>query len=148
MPQGPLGPLTPVTMATGGYVNILNGQWNRNEGDGVDRLMLFHCTIAINRSYDLAFASTNPRHLRLRLPYGIGHQYNKSRAWDMTGETLPIDDGGYHRKSQEARLVIGIFYSNPEKVEVHMAAPHLHCRPVRDRRDQNFCNGKCTWCKL
>ena len=34
--------------------------------------MTFHTTIAVNRSYDLAFASTNPQHVRLMLPHGGG----------------------------------------------------------------------------
>ena len=62
--------------------------------------MTFHGTIAVNRSYDITFTSTNPQHLRLMLPSGAGQ------------ETL--------EEQKQARVLISIFYSNPQKLEVHM----------------------------
>ena len=63
------------------------------------RLMTFHTTVAVNRSYDLAFTGTNPQHLRLMMPFGAGHRENLTSA----------------------RLLVSIFYSNPQKLEVSSA---------------------------
>ena len=96
--------LVPVTLASGGFVDIMNGGWDHQGADGCGgyscarRLMTFHGTVAVNRSYDLAFSGTNPQHLRLMMPHGHG----QTRAAELT----------------QSRLVVSIFYSNPEKLEV------------------------------
>ena len=54
--------------------------------------------VALRRGYDLAFTSTNPQHLRLMMPSGDG------RAAHDTGST---------------KVLVAIFYSNPQKLEVH-----------------------------
>ena len=70
--------LAPVALASGGYVDLMNAGWDHQDpkvcgGYGcLKRLMTFHTTAAVNRSYDLAFTSTNPQHLRLWMPYGAG----------------------------------------------------------------------------
>lgn len=61
--------------------------------------MTFHTTVAANRSYDLAFAATNPQHLRLMLPYGAGEATPAAR--------------------EASRLLVSIFYSNPELLKVY-----------------------------
>ena len=60
--------------------------------------MTFHTTVATQSNYDLAFTGTNPKSLRLMMPHGAGHDDRKA----------------------DARVLIGIFYSNPQKLEVHM----------------------------
>ena len=65
----------------------------------VTRPFLAPVTVAVNRSYDLAFSGTNPENLRLFMPHGAGE---------------------LRRDAQEAnRVVLSIFYSNPEKLEVY-----------------------------
>ena len=91
------------------------------------RLMTFHSTVAVNRSYDLAFSGTNPQRLRLMMPHGSG----ETRVAELTrGEAvhacivhLLITCGIHlslfmHTRIHAARLVVSIFYSNPEKLEV------------------------------
>ena len=106
--------ITPATLATGGYVDFLNGGWWVHGG--------FSTTVAINRTYDFAMASTNPRQLRFALPNGIGHHYDYGRRWDLTGKWMPADTD-FHRKAQEARIIMSVFYSNPEKLEVRHRLP-------------------------
>ena len=68
--------LTPVALASGGYVDLMNaGQDHQRPKDCggygcLRRLMTFHTTVAVNRSYDLTFTGTNPGTLRLALPFG------------------------------------------------------------------------------
>ena len=111
--------LVPVALASGGYVDLLNGGWDHS-GSGcggyscLKRLMTLHTTVAANRSYDLAFTSTNPQSLRLMMPSGAGE---------------PTE-----AEQQRTRVVIGIFYSNPEKLEVYwdrrMVPPLEHWMPA------------------
>ena len=95
--------LTPVGLASGGYVDLLNGGWDHQTAKScggygcLTRLMTFHATVGIFRGYDLAFTGTNPQTLRLMLPSGAGHQ----------------------RMGNETKVIISIFYSNPQKLEVH-----------------------------
>ena len=97
--------ITPVALASGGYVDLLNGGWDHQspqECGGYEclrRLMTFHSVVAVNRSYDLAFAGTNPEHLRLMMPHGGG----EPRSADLSS----------------SRILVSIFYSNPEKLEVY-----------------------------
>ena len=97
--------ITPVALASGGYVDLLNGGWDHQRAKDcggyacLQRLMTFHTTVAVNRSYDLAFTATNPQRLRLMLPFGAGETPDAREA--------------------SSRVVIGIFYSNPQKLEVH-----------------------------
>ena len=106
--------ITPATLATDGYVDFLNGGWWLHGG--------FTTTVAINRTYDFAMASTNPKTMRFALPNAIGHHYDYSSRWDLTGKFMPLDTD-FHRKAQEARVVISLFYSNPEKLEIYMSEP-------------------------
>ena len=68
--------ITPVALASGGYVDLLNGGWDHQRAKDcggyacLQRLMTFHATVAVNRSYDLAFTATNPQRLRLMMPFG------------------------------------------------------------------------------
>lgn len=98
--------IVPVAIASGGYVQLMNGVWDHAGGCGgyacLRRLMTFWSTVATNRSYDIAFTATNPQHLRLILPYGSGE------ADDTPGANL-----------EGSRLLVSIFYSNPEKLEVY-----------------------------
>ena len=72
--------LVPVALATGGYVDLMNAGWDHQRPkdcggyDCLKRLMTFHTTIAVNRSYDLAFTALNPRSIRLMLPSGAGEE--------------------------------------------------------------------------
>ena len=56
-------PLTPVAVASGGYVDLMNGGWghgSRKKCGGyicMNRLSTFYSTIAVNRSYDIAFST-------------------------------------------------------------------------------------------
>jgi hypothetical protein len=61
--------------------------------------MTFFTTVAVGRNYDLAFTGTNPQKLRLMLPHGAG-------------QPSVLD---------EARVLISIFYSNPQKLEVRQS---------------------------
>lgn len=96
--------LAPVALATGGYVDLMNAgmdHQNPNECGGygcLKRLMTFHGTVAVNRSYDLAFTGTNPQHIRLYFPSGGGET-------TLAGH-------------ETTRVLIALFYSNPEKLEV------------------------------
>ena len=94
--------LVPVTLASGGYVQLMNGGWDHQSGCGgyecMRRLMTFWSTVAVNRSYDLAFTATNPEHLRLMLPFGSGETTATGR--------------------ERSRLVVSIYYSNPQKLIV------------------------------
>ena len=88
--------------------------------------MTFHGTVAVNRSYDLAFSGTNPQRLRLMMPHGSG----ETRVAELTrGEAVNacivhlLTCGIHlslfmHTRIHAARLVVSIFYSNPEKLEV------------------------------
>jgi hypothetical protein len=88
--------------------------------------MTFHSTVAVNRSYDLAFSGTNPQRLRLMMPHGSG----ETRVAELTrGEAVHacivhlLTCGIHlslfmHTRIHAARLVVSIFYSNPEKLEV------------------------------
>ena len=104
--------LTPVALATGGYVDLITGGWSHTttgECGGyecVTRLMTFHTTIAVNRSYDLAFTATNPLKLRLMMPSGSGHH--------QTHHPEGVDP-----KALETRVIISIFYSNPQRLKVY-----------------------------
>ena len=95
--------IVPVALASGGYVQLMNGVWDHDGSCSgyacLRRLMTFWSTVACNRSYDLAFTATNPQHLRLILPYGSG---------ETPGTTL-----------EGSRLLISIFYSNPERLDVY-----------------------------
>jgi len=64
------------------------------------RLMTFHATVALNRSYDLAFTATNPQRLRLMMPFGGGVVGGGEEAW--------------------SRVVVGIFFSSSLKLEVYI----------------------------
>ena len=98
--------LAPVALASGGYVDLMNGGWDHQDGAAcggygcLKRLATFHGTVAVNRSYDLAFGSTNPQHLRLMLPFGAGEP-NRAHV-------------------SRSRVLISIFYSSPQKLEVYM----------------------------
>ena len=78
--------LTPVALASGGYVDLMNAGWDHQRakdcgGYGcLSRLMTFHTTVAVNRSYDLTFTGTNPQSTRLMLPSGAGHRGNVTSA--------------------------------------------------------------------
>ena len=97
--------IVPVALASGGYVDLLNGGWdhqNPKQCGGyqcLKRLMTFHTTVAVNRTYDLAFAGTNPEHLRLYMPFGGGEL------------TLP--------EQETNRMLISIFYSKSERLDVY-----------------------------
>ena len=95
--------IVPVSLASGGFVQLMNGVWDHDGGCNgyacLRRLMTFWATVAANRSYDLTFTATNPQHLRLILPYGSG---------ETPGTNL-----------ESSRLLISIFYSNPEKLNVY-----------------------------
>ena len=121
-----------------------NWHWSDDKHQQVDgAIMSFHTTVAINRSYDLAFTSTNPRHLRLLLPNAVGHHYNYSVPWDLTGYDLPPTTD-YHRKAQESRILVGIFFSNIEKVEVYRTAPTYQCEQPA-KCDMPPCEPECWW---
>ena len=104
--------IVPVALASGGYVQIMNGGWDHPLGpcggySCLRRLMTFWTTVAVNRSYDLAFTATNPQHLRLMLPFGSGERPSGSRADDVA------------RNIEESRLIVSIYYSNPERIDVY-----------------------------
>ena len=103
--------LVPVALASGGYVQLMNGGWDHESGCGgyqcLRRLMTFWTTVATNRSYDLTFTATNPQHLRLILPYGSGEATSREGR-DVNQPRL-----------ESSRLLVSIFYSNPEKLEVY-----------------------------
>ena len=92
--------LVPVALASGGFVDLMNGGWDHGRAkdcggyDCLKRLMTFHGTIAVNRSYDLTFTGTNPQNLRLMMPSGSGEA------------TL--------EEQRRTRVLISIFYSNPQ----------------------------------
>lgn len=96
--------ITPVALATGGYVDLLNGGWDHQDPkvcggySCMQRLMTFHTTVAVNRSYDLAFTASNPRHMRLIMPSGGGET-------SLAG-------------METNRLLVSIFYSSPEQLQV------------------------------
>ena len=98
--------LAPVALASGGYVDLVGGGWDHQRPkdcggyDCLKRLMTFHTIVGVNRSYDLAFTGTNPKHLRLMLPSG-------------GGEPTPAEQ-------LRSRVLVSIFYSNPQKLEVHL----------------------------
>ena len=63
--------LVPVALASGGYVDLLNGGQDHGWCFGytcLKRLSTFHATVALGRPYDLAFSGTNPKTLRLMMP--------------------------------------------------------------------------------
>ena len=94
-----------MALASGGYVDLLNGGWDHSSAlecggySCMKRLQTFHATVAVNRSYDLAFTATNPETLRLMMPHGGGE----------------LEEGDH----AQSRLLVSIFYSNPEKLEVY-----------------------------
>ena len=51
--------LTPVAVASGGFVDLMNAGWDHQRPkdcggyDCLKRLMTFHGTVAVNRSYDI-----------------------------------------------------------------------------------------------
>ena len=63
--------------------------------------MSFHATVGIGRGYDLAFTGTNPQNLRLMMPSGAGLVSPKGHV------------------GNETKLLISLYYSNPQKLEVH-----------------------------
>ena len=97
--------IVPVAIASGGYVDLLNAgpdHQNPKQCGGyhcLKRLMTFHTTVAVNRSYDIAFTGTNPENLRLFMPHGGGEL------------TLLAQESN--------RLLVSIFYSNSEKLEIY-----------------------------
>ena len=99
--------LTPVALASGGYVDLLNGGWDHQTAKScggygcLTRLMTFHATVGIGRGYDLAFTGTNPQTLRLMMPSGAGLVSPKGHA------------------ANETKVLISLYYSNPQKLEVH-----------------------------
>ena len=106
--------IVPVALASGGYVQLMNGVWDHGVGCSgyacLRRLMTFWSTVAVNRSYDLAFTATNPQHLRLILPYGSGESAAGANG-DGAGENSTI--------LEKSRLLLSIFYSNPERLDVY-----------------------------
>lgn len=116
--------LTPLALASGGYVDLINGGWDHQSPKAcggyscLQRLMTFHTTVAVNRSYDLAFTATNPRHLRLMMPYGGG---------EAAG--TPISN---------SRFIISIFYSNPEKLTVTFNGKAVPPLPVANAKTFNM----------
>ena len=104
--------LVPVALASGGYVQLLNGGWDHQSpkecgGYGcLKRLTTFWATVAANRSYDLAFTATNPEHTRLMLPFGTGE--------------VPIGRTAENVADMErSRLLVSIFYSSPRNLKVY-----------------------------
>ena len=97
--------LVPVALASGGYVDLMNGGWDHQRAidcggyNCLQRLMTFHTTVALRRNYDLAFTGTNPQHLRLMLPSGAGHP-----------ET--------HATFNQTKVLISTFYSNSQTLQV------------------------------
>ena len=94
--------LTPVSLCSGGYCDLMNGGWDHQSPvlcggySCRSRLMTFHTTVALNRSYDLAFTGTNPQSLRLVLPHADGREGGSGEA---------------------ARVTVGIFYSSPYQLQ-------------------------------
>ncbi|EOD39164.1 hypothetical protein EMIHUDRAFT_223628, partial [Emiliania huxleyi CCMP1516] len=118
--------LVPVGLASGGFVDLLGGGWGHVETkvcggyNCLMRLSTYHTTVAINRSYDLAFTGTNPKGLRLMLPFGIGDDTDLLAA----------------------RLLVSIFYSNPEKLEVYYREQLVP--PLEEGNTYNFSMRKPT----
>ena len=106
--------IVPVALASGGYVQLMNGVWDHDGSCGgyecLRRLMTFWATVATNRSYDIAFTATNPQHLRLILPYGSG---------ETPGAATPGAAAHPSRHLEGSRLLVSIFYSNPERLDVY-----------------------------
>lgn len=110
--------LVPVAVASGGYVDLLNGGQDRSWAFGYSalrRLSTFFANVGLDRGYDLTFTGSNPRSVRLFLP------------------STPRED----------RIVVSIFYSNPERLEVRdlvrrVVVPDLHSNTF------NFSNRKPT----
>jgi len=104
--------LVPVALASGGYVQLLNGGWDHQSpkecgGYGcLKRLTTFWATVAANRSYDLAFTATNPEHTRLMLPFGTGEA-----PIGRTAENVA--------DMERSRLLVSIFYSSPRNLKVY-----------------------------
>ena len=110
--------LVPVALASGGYVDLLNGGQDRSWAFGYSalrRLSTYFANVALGRGYDLTFTASNPSSIRLFLP-------STPRA---------------------SKLVISIFYSNPERLEVRdlvarRVVPEMHVNTF------NFSNRKPT----
>jgi len=101
--------LVPVAIASGGYVDLLNGGQDHGWCFGytcLKRLSTFHATVASNVTYDLAFAGTNPQSLRFAMP------------------TDP-----------EVRVMLAVWYSSPNKLQVFLGGvvqPDLNPIPYGD----------------
>jgi len=93
--------LVPVALASGGYVDLLNGGQDHGWCFGytcLKRLSTFHSTVVSNRTYDLTFAGTNPQSLRLMMPTDAGAAVllavwyaspNKLVVYDADGQLVP-----------------------------------------------------------
>lgn len=110
--------LQPVALASAGYVDLMNS--------GFHQLQQFITIVAVNRTYDLAFTSTNPRHLRLMFPNADGRMYDYNRPGDLTGRHVHAG-ALYHHTAQQTRVIITLFYSNPEMLEVYTTLPRWTC---------------------
>ena len=110
--------LVPVALASGGYVDLLNGGMDRSWAYGYSalrRLSTFFANVGLGRGYDLTFTASNPRSIRLMMP------------------STPRSD----------KVVISIFYSSPERLEVRdlvdkVVVPDMHANTF------NFSNRKPT----
>jgi hypothetical protein len=110
--------LVPVALASGGYVDLLNGGQDRSWAFGYSalrRLSTYFANVGLGRGYDLTFTASNPGSIRLFLP------------------STP----------RESKVVISIFYSNPERLEVRdlvarRVVPEMHTNTF------NFSNRKPT----
>ena len=82
--------LVPVALASGGYVNLMNGGKSWKWDGALRRRNTFITTVALGRDYDLSFFSTNPESLHYQLP----------------------------NQDDSKRVRIGCFYSNPQRLVV------------------------------
>ena len=111
--------LVPVALASGGYVDLLNGGQDRSWAFGysaLKRLSTFFPTVGLDRGYDLTFTASNPRSVRLILP----------------------------SSPRSERVVISIFYSNPERLEVRNGAMRSARCPFRGAVHRRHCCAVCA----
>ena len=116
--------LVPVALASGGYVDLLNGGQDRSWAFGYSalrRLSTFFANVGLDRSYDLTFTASNPRSVRLFLP------------------STPRED----------RMVVSIFYSNPERLEVRdlvrkVVVPDMHSNTFNFSNRKPTVNDECS----
>ena len=107
--------LSPQALYTDEYVDLVNGPQDHGWCHGYtcqERISTFYTMVATGKTYDVHFTSTNPQRMRLHLLNSVDTQ----------------------------KLVVGIFYSNPQRLDIYYNGQYV--MPTNGKLDED---GEFIW---